>query len=45
MRGGSDERKDAEETEKYVYIEPIGCRVKHRFKTKTNYCGVPSFHE
>ncbi|KAA6451362.1 ATP-dependent DNA ligase [Bacillus swezeyi] len=39
------ERVNIEETEKYVYIEPIGCRVKHRFKTKNGLLRIPSFHE
>lgn len=34
-----------EETEKYAYIKPIGCRVKHRFKTKNDLLRIPSFHE
>ncbi|QHZ45893.1 ATP-dependent DNA ligase [Bacillus sp. NSP9.1] len=38
-------RKDVEETDKYVYIEPIECRVKHRFKTKNGLLRIPSFHE
>ncbi|MCY7780062.1 ATP-dependent DNA ligase [Bacillus haynesii] len=39
------ERLIVEETEKYAYIEPIGCRVKHRFKTKNGLLRIPSFHE
>ncbi|MEK5501019.1 ATP-dependent DNA ligase [Bacillus sp. FSL M8-0168] len=39
------ERMKVEETEKDVYIEPIGCRVKHRFKTKNGLLRIPSFHE
>ncbi|MGG4123574.1 RNA ligase family protein [Bacillus licheniformis] len=39
------ERVNIEETEKYVYIEPIGCRVKHRFKTKNGLLRIPSFYE
>lgn len=38
-------RKEVNETDKYVYIEPIRCRVKHRYKTKNGLLRIPSFHE
>lgn len=39
------ERIYVKEGGKFVYIEPIGCRVKHRFKTKNGLLRVPLFHE
>ncbi|QII49457.1 ATP-dependent DNA ligase [Bacillus paralicheniformis] len=39
------DRVIVEETEKYAYIEPVGCCVKHRFKTKNGLLRIPSFHE
>ncbi|WP_205802235.1 hypothetical protein [Bacillus paralicheniformis] len=37
--------KTSKETENYVYIEPIGCRVKHRVKTENGLLRIPSFLE
>lgn len=37
------ERKDVGESDKYVNIEPIRCRVKHRFKTRKGLLRIPSF--
>ncbi|WP_434786871.1 ATP-dependent DNA ligase [Bacillus velezensis] len=37
------ERVDVGETDKYVNIEPIKCRVKHRFKTRKGLLRIPSF--
>ncbi|MGA4919114.1 RNA ligase family protein [Bacillus subtilis] len=37
------QRKDVGETDKYVNIEPLKCRVKHRFRTRKGLLRIPSF--
>lgn len=39
------DKKIKSETEDFVFIEPIQCSVKHRFKTKNGKLRIPSFYK